>query len=148
MTRSLWLVIFLSSAISGNGQTGADAFGLSNIQTPAPLPLDISSPFALVAGGSKEIGYGIAEALAKRHYNLILVARHWDSLATAKTKLEPAYDIHVELLAYDLGREESATEIGKWCSERNIPLKVLCNVAGFGGTRDYCPYLLIHSAKW
>ena len=96
-----------------------------------------SYPYALIAGGSKGIGYAIAEAWAKRHYNLILIARHWDSLASAKQKLESTYGIHVELLSYDLSKEESATEIGKWCIERNIPLKVLCNVAGAGGSRDY-----------
>ena len=96
-----------------------------------------SRPYALIAGGSKGIGYALAEAWAKRNYNLILIARHWDSLETAKHKLESTYGIHVELLSYDLSREESATEIGKWCIERNIPLKVLCNVAGAGGSRDY-----------
>src|SRR6185369_9353277 len=96
-----------------------------------------SRPYALIAGGSKGIGYALAEAWAKRNYNLILIARHWDSLMTAKHKLESVYGIHVELLSYDLSREESATEIAQWCIERNIPLKVLCNVAGAGGSRDY-----------
>ena len=96
-----------------------------------------SRPYALIAGGSKGIGYALAEAWAKRNYNLILIARHWDSLETAKHKLESAYNIHVELLSYDLSKEESATEISQWCIERNIPLKVLCNVAGAGGARDY-----------
>ena len=96
-----------------------------------------SKPYALVAGGSKGIGYALAEAWAKRNYNLILIARHWDSLATAKQKLESAYNIHVELLSFDLSKEESATEIANWCNERKIPLKVLCNVAGAGGSRDY-----------
>ena len=94
-------------------------------------------PFALVAGGSKGIGYAIAEALAKRGYNLILIARHPDSLQAAKNKLESAYPIHVELLAYDLSRNETATEIAQWCTAKNIPLKMLCNVAGFGGSKDY-----------
>jgi uncharacterized protein len=94
-------------------------------------------PYALVAGGSKGIGYAIAEALAKRKFNLILIARHLDSLVAAKHKLESAYGIKVEVLVYDLSREESATGIAKWCIDRAIPLKVLCNVAGLGGTSDY-----------
>lgn len=94
-------------------------------------------PYALIAGGSKGIGYALAEALAKRNYNLILIARHWDSLQSAKRKLESAFGIHVELLSYDLSKEESATEISNWCLERNMPIKVLCNVDGAGGSRDY-----------
>jgi short-subunit dehydrogenase len=98
---------------------------------------DTSKPYALVAGGSKGIGYGIALALAKRGYNLILIARHMDTLQAVKTKLESSYPIHVEVLAIDLAYENSATEIGNWCMERNIHLKVLCNVAGLGGANDY-----------
>jgi hypothetical protein len=96
-----------------------------------------SKPYALVAGGSKGIGYAIAEALAKRGYNLVLIARHADSLIAAKNKLETLYKIHVEILSFDLSLDGSAIEIAKWCTERNIPLKMLCNVAGFGGARDY-----------
>jgi short-subunit dehydrogenase len=95
------------------------------------------SVYALVAGGSKGIGFAIAEALAKRGYNLILIARHMDSLLASKKELESLYGIHVEIIPCDLARQESATEIAHWCIERNIPLKMLCNVAGFGGSRDY-----------
>jgi uncharacterized protein len=100
-------------------------------------PADSSKPYALVAGGSKGIGYGIALALAKRGYNLILIARHMDTLQKAKVKLEFSYPVHVEVLAIDLAYENSATEIANWCIERNINLKVLCNVAGLGGANDY-----------
>ncbi len=101
------------------------------------LVSDTSASYALVAGGSKGIGYAIAEALAKRKYNLILIARHADSLYAAKSKLESLYHIHVDVLVNDLAREEAAIEIAKWCTDNNIRLKVLCNVAGFGGVRDY-----------
>jgi uncharacterized protein len=94
-------------------------------------------PYALVAGGSKGIGYAISEALAKRNFNLILIARHYDSLLAAKEKLERKYHVNVEILVYDLSEETAATEISKWCEERDIPLKMLCNVAGLGGARDY-----------
>lgn len=96
-------------------------------------PLD----YALVAGGSKGIGYGIAEALAKRNFNLILVARHQDALDKAKEKLEKNYKIHVELLKLDLAKESTADSIARWCASKNIPLRMLCNVAGLGGPRDY-----------
>jgi len=98
---------------------------------------DISSPYALITGGSKGIGYGIAEALAKRRYNLILVARHHDILLQAKNKLESAYSIHVEILVNDLSLEGSANEIMQWCISRDIPLKLLCNNAGIGGADDF-----------
>lgn len=95
------------------------------------------SPYALIAGGSKGIGFALAEALAKRRYNLILVARHMDALVAAKEKLESAYGVHVEILVYDLSKEETAEAIAKWCTDRSIPLKMLCNVAGLGGAEDY-----------
>jgi len=82
-------------------------------------------PYALVAGGSKGIGYAIAEALAKRGYNLVLVARHIDALQLAQTKLINEYHVAVEVLVYDLSKE------------RNLKLKMLCNVAGLGGSNDY-----------
>ncbi|MFZ1371907.1 MAG: SDR family NAD(P)-dependent oxidoreductase [Ferruginibacter sp.] len=94
-------------------------------------------PYALVAGGSRGIGYAIAEALAKRGYNLILIARGMKGLEEAKARLEKAYPVHVDVLSYDLSKEESATAIAAWCNERNIQLKMLCNVAGLGGDDDY-----------
>ena len=102
-----------------------------------PTNVKDSLPYALVAGGSKGIGYAIALALAKRNYNLILIARGYDTLVAAKGKLEALYPIHVEILSYDLAKEESAPAIAKWCIARNIRLKVLCNVAGLGGEKDY-----------
>jgi short-subunit dehydrogenase len=96
-----------------------------------------SNPFAVIAGGSKGIGYAIAEALAKRSYNLVLIARHEGPLKNAKEKLEKAYNIQVEILMHDLSLEKSAEEIANWCKEKNLPVKMLANVAGLGGGRDY-----------
>lgn len=116
----------------------AIAFVFHAIVSTAQSPDSNSTgSYALVAGGSKGIGYGIAEALARRGYHLILIARHQDSLVSAKEKLQKQYGIRVETLAFDLSKNESATEIANWCSERNIPLKMLCNVAGYGGANDY-----------
>jgi short-subunit dehydrogenase len=94
-------------------------------------------PYALVAGGSKGIGYAIAEALAERNFNLILIARHENTLLEAKKKLENGYGVHVEILVYDLSYADAAPAIAKWCMEKDIRLKMLCNVAGLGGSNDY-----------
>lgn len=104
-------------------------------------------PFALIAGGSKGIGYAIAEALAMRKYNLILVARHHDPLKKAQEDFEAKYQVHVEILQYDLSREESAPAIAAWCKQNNIRLKMLCNVAGLGGDEDF-PELSLDSLRY
>ncbi|MEP7165086.1 MAG: SDR family NAD(P)-dependent oxidoreductase [Ferruginibacter sp.] len=155
MKKITLLLIVLTCLLKGHSQTDATKTDLPgniilngftminddlNFQGTLPIPaIDSvnSNPFALVAGGSKGIGYAIAEALAKRKFNLILIARHKDSLVTAKNKLESKYHVHVEIVQYDLSRNEAATEIAKWCTDNNIPLKMLCNVAGFGGSKDY-----------
>ena len=95
------------------------------------------SPYALVSGGSKGIGYAIAEALAKRSYDLVLVARHAESLEAAKNRLESAYSIHVDTLVFDLAEKESVDKITQWCTDKDIRLKILCNVVGIGGAKDY-----------
>jgi short-subunit dehydrogenase len=102
----------------------------------AEFPI-VSKPYAMVAGGSKGIGFAIAEALAAKNYNLILIARHEDALVKAKIMLESRYPIHVEIITKDLSAENSAIEIGAWCELHHIPLKMLCNVAGYGGVDDY-----------
>ena len=94
-------------------------------------------PWALISGGSRGIGYGIALALARRNYNLVLIARNAEDLNNAKTKLESLYPVQIEVLALDLGQEESAAKIGAWCIEKELPLKFLCNVTGLGGAAEY-----------
>ena len=155
MKKTATLLIALFSLLNGYAQTAVTKPNfpdihslntLSIIHEVAGFPDSISipsgdsvntNPFALIAGGSKGIGYAIAEALAKRNFNLILIARHMDSLIAAKNKLESMYNVHVEILQYDLSKKEAATEIAAWCTKKNIYLKMLCNVAGFGGSSDY-----------
>jgi uncharacterized protein len=137
MIKSFFSVlIFIGTGLQIIAQV-TDTTGFSSPSSPGKTASDQPSSYALIAGGSKGIGFAIAEALAKRHYNLILIARHPGPLEEAKQKLESAYGIQVELLRYDLSKQTSADEIAQWCLSRDIPLKVLCNVAGLGGEQDY-----------
>jgi uncharacterized protein len=93
--------------------------------------------YALIAGGSKGIGFAIAEAAARRGYSLILVGRDPQKLSEAKGQLQSAYPIVVETICIDLSGEDSATTVASWCTDHGIELKILCNVAGIGGAKDY-----------
>ncbi len=118
--------IFSFFMVSGNAQ-----------ELPSPLIYKNQQPFAIVAGGSKGIGYAIAEALAKRQYNLVLIARSEQPLKNAKKVLEEKYSIQVEILSADLTNDSVAPRLASWSRQNNLPLKMLCNVAGMGGTNDF-----------
>ena len=145
MKKTLLLFILVLSIQIVHGQTTqVELSGLREVDSLqiesgkiSPHNILAERPYALIAGGSKGIGYAIAEALARRGYNLVLIARGMDSLKAAEAKLESKYSIQVEVLSYDLAKEETASAIGNWCKERNLPLKMLCNVAGMGGAKDY-----------
>lgn len=47
------------------------------------------------------------------------------------------YRVEVKIFQIDLGLPESAEEIATWCQQEQLPLKMLCNVAGLGGKMDY-----------
>ncbi|WP_346236293.1 SDR family NAD(P)-dependent oxidoreductase [Niabella insulamsoli] len=110
---------------------------MSAQQLPEKLLYKNQQPFAIVAGGSKGIGYAIAEALAKRNYNLVLIARTPGPLLSAKQTLESKYGVQVEVLSADLTNEAVAPHLAKWGEANKLPLKMLCNVAGMGGTNDF-----------
>src|SRR5687768_6443247 len=97
--KSLSIIIILASTVICAYSQSPDSLTAIPENKKAP---DNELPYALVAGGSKGIGYAISEALAKRNFNLILIARHVEALEVAKQKLESAYSVHVEILVYDL----------------------------------------------
>lgn len=113
------------------------AMPLKAQQLPAPLIYKNQQPFAIVAGGSKGIGFAIAEALAKRKYNLVLIARTEQPLIKAKSLLENKYAVQVEILSADLTNDSVAPQLARWSEQNNLPLKMLCNVAGMGGANDF-----------
>jgi uncharacterized protein len=93
--------------------------------------------WALIVGGSKGIGFSIAEALARRKYNLALVSRNMSDLIDAKNNLENHFNIKAEILACDLSTVDSTNIIYNWCSVNQFGIKILCNAAGLGGSKDF-----------
>lgn len=88
---------------------------------------------ALVTGASSGIGAIYAHRLAKRGYDLILVARNADRLSELATKLTNETGRTVETLPADLGNQADLARVeGVLKTDRSITL--LVNNAGFGGT--------------
>ncbi len=87
---------------------------------------------ALITGASKGIGKAIAEELAKRKYNLLLVARSEESLQNAASEFKEKYKVEVDYLAIDLSLPQSPEKVFTWCREKNYTVSVLVNNAGYG----------------
>ena len=66
---------------------------------------------ALVTGASSGIGRDIARELAKRNYNLIIVARNEEELKKLKTELENKYNIDVDVRVLDLIDREGCKKL-------------------------------------
>lgn len=87
---------------------------------------------ALVTGGSGGIGFEIAKVLARKGFDLVLVARKRDTLEAAAGQLEGKYGARVHVFAADLRRPDAPQAIFDFLHNENIPIEVLVNNAGFG----------------
>lgn len=91
--------------------------------------------FALITGGSQGLGKAIAEELAQRGINLILVALDTPELYDTAELLRKTYpSIQVEVFAGDLTQDSSPREIFDFIEKNNFPIHYLINNAGVGYT--------------
>ena len=88
--------------------------------------------YALITGASKGIGKAMAISLAKRNYNLLLVARSAAELQQVADELSQQYNVKVAFLPTDLTEENAAQKVFDWCVANNYPVSVLINNAGYG----------------
>lgn len=88
--------------------------------------------YALITGASKGIGKAMAEILAAKKNNLLLIARSSDLLETLAQTLRSQYQIEVDWLSVDFTEVGAAYKIHQWCKERNYSIDILINNAGYG----------------
>ena len=74
----------------------------------------------------------LAEELAKKNTNLLLVARSEDKLNAAATQLKSKYGIEVFILAIDLSQPSAEESIKNWINTHQWPVNILINNAGYG----------------
>lgn len=94
---------------------------------PAPRPY---GPTALVTGASDGIGRAFAHELARRGYDLVLVARRQPVLEELAAELASRHGIRAEVLAADLGIAGDVGAVIEATAGRDIGLLVAA--AGFG----------------
>src|SRR6185503_2214221 len=87
---------------------------------------------ALITGGSGGIGLEIAKVLARKGFDLVLLARNRDSLEAAAGQIEGKFDVKAHVFAADLRRREAPEEIFDFLRNDSIPIQILVNNAGFG----------------
>lgn len=88
--------------------------------------------YALITGASKGIGLAIAEELARRKFDLLLVARSESVLAQIASKLANEHGIKTDFLAVDLAQTNAAQHVADWCSQKQYTVRMLVNNAGYG----------------
>lgn len=67
-------------------------------------------PYALVAGGSYGLGAALAEAIARRGVNLVILARNEDQLTATATRLMDEHGINVIPIVADMDDFDSVRE--------------------------------------
>ena len=101
-----------------------------------PLHLSWLLPFfmayALITGASKGIGLAIAEELARKKFDLLLVARSESLLQQEAKRLATTYGVQAEYLAIDLAEADSAQRVYDWCVRNTYTVQMLVNNAGYG----------------
>ncbi len=95
-----------------------------------------NSEYAVVTGASKGLGKEMAKALARRGYNLVLVALPNEKLAEAARDLASENGIDVKYYECDLTLTDEAYKLIDWI-KGNFAVSVLINNAGFGCTRKF-----------
>ena len=91
----------------------------------------MKSSYALVTGSTSGIGLEISKNLAKRGFNLILVARTRDKLVRVSRELTNEYNINCDFFASDLTLINSPNEIYEYTSQKKYKVDILVNNAGY-----------------
>jgi 3-oxoacyl-[acyl-carrier protein] reductase len=96
------------------------------------MDLNLSGRTALITGGSKGIGFAVAERFASEGCNVVLVARSKDDLAKAEADLKGRFKVNVKTFALDLSKPGDRDQLIAACPDVDI---LINNAGGIpGGT--------------
>ena len=90
------------------------------------MDLHLKGKTALVTGGSRGIGLGVAQGLAAEGCNVHIASRSAEDLEAARKKIAAAHDVKVVVHALDLSVPENAVKLARDCGD----IDILINNAG------------------
>lgn len=93
--------------------------------------------YALITGASAGIGKDFATQLAKKGWNLILVARREEKLKHIADELSHNYSIDSQYFVADLSEISQPQLIFEYCQNNNFNVAMLVNNAGYGLPGDF-----------
>ncbi len=88
--------------------------------------------YALITGASGGIGFALAKELAARKHDILIIARSEDLLKKNCEYLREKYAVAADYLAVDLATVGAAKQVKAWVDQKNVPVDILINNAGFG----------------
>ena len=91
----------------------------------------MKNSYALITGATSGIGLEISKDLAKRGFNLVLVARTKEKLNQTAKELIQEYNIKCDYFASDLTLINSPEEIYQFTSKKLYSVDILVNNAGY-----------------
>ena len=91
----------------------------------------MKNSYALITGATSGIGLEISKDLARRGFNLILVARTLEKLLQTSNDLSQEFNIKCDYFSSDLTLIDSPDEIYQFTSQKNYDVEILVNNAGY-----------------
>ena len=110
-------------------------FHTGEVRLAPDLPFGGDNSNAIKASGG--LGLEFAKILARKKYDLVLVARNEGKLYALKANLETEYGISVYPFAADLSVVDAALDVFNYTLEHEIRIDMLINNAGFGDSGSF-----------
>jgi short-subunit dehydrogenase len=92
--------------------------------------IDKQKKTALITGASSGIGLAIAQELAAKNFDVVLVSNQQKELFEASKQIGVQYKVETWPFLLDLAEVGAAQKLYNWCSQNNIFIDVLVNNAG------------------